>query len=292
MTTQWNLRSLWAFIVVFLAVQLPGDLKAENEKKSFHKTAIAIRINGTPPQLDGVLDDEAWKATPLHEAFTQQDPDEGKPATELTTFQVVYDDEAIYFGVVCYDSEPDKIFSRLVRRDDYVTSDRVDVILDPHYSRQNALWFSVYPSGSVTDGTISNGGWWDSTWNGVWEVKTKIHKNGWTAEYKIPYHVLRFAPKEKYTWGLQVARSVSRKKEYTLWRFIKKTIRVGYLALGTSQVLRTSIRRTIWNSSPTPWGGQRLTTKTIYGGTSAGTYDTASPLAYRSTPQSTPILGR
>ena len=108
MATQWNLRSLWAFMVVFLAVQLPGDLKAENAEKPFHKTAIAIRINGTPPQLDGVLDDAAWKATPLHEAFTQQDPDEGKPATERTTFQVVYDDEAIYFGVVCYDSEPDK----------------------------------------------------------------------------------------------------------------------------------------------------------------------------------------
>ena len=222
MTTQWNLRSLWAFIVVFLAVQLPGDLKAEHEEKPFHKTAIAIRINGTPPQLDGVLDDEAWKTAPLHEGFTQQDPDEGDPATERTTFQIAYDDAAIYFAIVCYDSEPNKIFSRLVRRDDYVTSDRVDIILDPHYSRQNAVWFSVYPSGSITDGTISSNGWWDNTWNGVWEVKTKIHKNGWTAEYKIPYHVLRFAPKEKYTWGLQIARNVSRKKEYTLWRFIKK----------------------------------------------------------------------
>ena len=222
MTIQWNLRILWAFSVVFLAVQLSGDLKAEREKKTFHKTATAVRTNGTPPQLDGALDDEIWKTAPLHDAFTQQDPDEGKPATERTTFQVVYDDEAVYFGIVCYDSEPDKIFSRLVRRDDYVTSDRVDVILDPHYSRQNAIWFSVYPSGSITDGTISSGGWWDGTWNGVWEVKTKIHKNSWVAEYKIPYHVLRFAPKEKYTWGLQVARSVSRKKEYTLWRFIKK----------------------------------------------------------------------
>ncbi|MDE0424130.1 MAG: DUF5916 domain-containing protein [Candidatus Poribacteria bacterium] len=222
MAIKRNFLTVWAFFVVFFVVQLPGGLKAENEEKSLHRTATAVRINSAPPQLDGVLDDAIWKTAPLHEGFRQQDPDEGELATERTTFQIAYDDEAIYFAVMCYDKEPEKIFSRLVRRDNYVTSDRLDVVLDPHYSRQNAFWFTVYPSGSVTDGTISGGGWWDSTWNGVWEVKTKIHKNGWAAEYKIPYHVLRFAPKEKYTWGLQVSRSISRKKEYALWRLIKK----------------------------------------------------------------------
>ena len=125
---------------------------------------------------------------------------------------------SIFFGIMCYDSEPNQIVSRLVRRDSFVESDRIDVILDSHHSRQNAFWFFVYPSGSVMDGAISGGDWWDSTWNGVWEVKTKIHRNGWAAELKIPYHVLRFAPKQKYIWGLQVARIISRKKEYAHWR--------------------------------------------------------------------------
>ena len=222
MRIKWKLRNASAFLVVFFFVQHISTVKAETDTESAHRTATAVRIKGTPPQLDGVLDDAVWKIAPLHEGFTQQDPDEGKPSTERTTFQIAYDDEAIYVGIMCYDKEPEKIFSRLVRRDNYVTSDRLDVILDPHYSRQNAFWFTVYPSGSVTDGVVSGGGWWDNTWNGVWEVKTKIHKNGWAAEYKIPYHVLRFAPKEKYTWGLQVSRTISRKKEYTLWRFIKK----------------------------------------------------------------------
>ena len=218
----WDFRSVWGFVALFFAMQLPDAILAETKTESPHRTAAAVRINSAPPQLDGVLDDDIWKTAPLHEGFMQQDPDEGKPSTERTTFQIAYDDEALYFAVMCYDKEPEKIFSRLVRRDNYVTSDRLDVILDPHYSRQNAFWFTVYPSGSVTDGTISSRGWWDSTWNGVWDVKTKIHKNGWAAEYKIPYHVLRFAPKEKYVWGLQVSRSISRKKEYALWRLIKK----------------------------------------------------------------------
>lgn len=196
--------------------------RAESDEESFHRVATAVRIEGAPPKLDGVLDDRIWKTAPLHEGFRQRDPDEGEPASERTTFQVAYDDEALYFGAMCYDGEPDKIASRLVRRDSFVESDRFDVILDPHHSRQEAFWFFIYPSGSVMDGTISGGDWWDSTWNGVWEVKTKIQKNRWVAECKIPFHVFRFAPKEKYTWGIQVARVISRKKEYALWRFIKK----------------------------------------------------------------------
>lgn len=111
------------FIVVSFAVQPPGDVKAESQEKSPHRTATAARINDAPPKLDGVLDDEIWKTAPLHEGFRQRDPDEGKPASQRTTFQVAYDDEAIYFAIMCYDTEPDKIVSRLVRRDDYVDSD-------------------------------------------------------------------------------------------------------------------------------------------------------------------------
>ncbi len=213
---------VWVLFSLFCALQFPNIVQAETETESAHRIAKAIRIKGTPPRLDGVLDDEIWKTAPLHEGFRQQDPDEGEPATERTTFQVAYDDEVLYFGIMCYDSEPDKIVSRLVRRDSYVTSDTLDVVLDPHRNGQNAFWFTVYPSGSVTDGVISGGTSWDNAWNGVWEVKTKIHKSGWSAEYKIPYHVLHFAPEKKYTWALQVSRTISRKKEVTFWRFVKK----------------------------------------------------------------------
>ena len=213
---------VWAFLTIFLAVQSPGDTQAADEADPHHRTATAIRINGVPPQLDGVLDDEIWESAPLHEDFYQRDPDEGKPATERTTLQIAYDDEAVYFGVMCYDSEPDKIVSRLVRRDHEVESDKVTISLDPHYSRQSAFWFTVYPSGSVTDGIRPETGWWDSTWDGVWEVKTGIHDDGWAAEYKIPFHILRFSPKDEYTWGLQVERHISRKKEQDHWRLIKR----------------------------------------------------------------------
>ena len=102
---------------------------AEAEDAAAHRTATAMRITDAPPQLDGVLDDEIWKNAPLHEGFRQRDPDEAEPETERPTFQIAYDDEVLYFAIMCYDSEPEKIVSRLVRRDTDIESDRVTVIV-------------------------------------------------------------------------------------------------------------------------------------------------------------------
>ena len=223
MTIKWNFRKVWAFFFIFFSLQLPSTIKAETETESLHRTATAVRVSGTPPQVDGVLDDEIWKTAPLHEGFRQRDPDEGKPASERTTFQVAYDDEALYFGIMCYDSEPHKIAAQLVRRDNvFVDSDKININLDPHYNRQSAFWFTVHPSGSVTDGIILDNKQPDRTWDGVWDAKTQIHSDGWSVEYKIPFHILRFSPKDEYIWGLQVNRTISRKKEDAHWRLIKK----------------------------------------------------------------------
>lgn len=181
------------------------------------KSATAVRIDPDPPEIDGVLDDEIWRTAPAHEGFLQQEPEEGKEATERTTFQIAYDEEAIYFGIQCYDSEPDEIVCYLTRRDGYVESDRISVQIDAHHDHQTGYWFSVYASGSISDGVLSNSGWPDSKWDSVWEVETKLHDQGWTAEYRIPYHVLRFNPKEEYIWGLNIERYISRKKERTQW---------------------------------------------------------------------------
>ena len=84
-------------------------------------------------------------------------------------------------------------------------SDKIQIILDPHYNRQRGFSFTVYPSGSVIDGIVGGGGpnGWNNAWDGVWEAKTRIHEAGWTVECKIPFYMFRFSPKDKYIWGLQ-----------------------------------------------------------------------------------------
>ena len=98
----------------------------------------ALRVNSSPPKIDGDLDDAIWNHTDIECAtrFTQREPDEGEAATESTHVAVVYDDQALYFAFWCYDSEPEKITRQLVRRDRYSEADYVRVNLDPYHDHQ------------------------------------------------------------------------------------------------------------------------------------------------------------
>jgi len=186
------------------------------------RQATAIRVTPSPPHIDGVLDDEVWRRAPIHEGFLQRDPDEGLAATERTTFQIAYDEEALYVGVTCYDSDPNRIIARLTRRDGETESDWVCLSLDPRLDHLTGSWFTVYASGSVIDGVYSADRDKDEAWDGVWEVETAVHEAGWNAEFRIPYHVLRFSPREEYTWGLNVERHISRKQERDHWCLIRR----------------------------------------------------------------------
>ena len=212
---------VWGLIIIVQVIVLT-DLKAHQESLEPPKSATAINIHQKPPEIDGVLDDDIWGEAPTFSGFLQRDPEQGKPATEKTNFQIAYDDEAIYFGIVCYDSEPDKISARLGRRDSRLDSDRISINLDPYHDHQTGYWFSVYASGVQNDGSLSGRRGGDETWDGIWEAKTTIHDQGWSAEFKIPYHVLRFTQKGQYVWGINVLRDISRKNERDLWVLITR----------------------------------------------------------------------
>ena len=111
------------------------------------KTIMAVRTDA-PPKIDGILDDDTWQHAPATTGLTQCEPDEGKPATERTTIQIAYDDEAIYVAATCYDTKPNKVISRLYRRDEGLDGgqDFVEVCLDPHHDHQTGNFFIVTPS--------------------------------------------------------------------------------------------------------------------------------------------------
>src|SRR5512143_2872715 len=91
----------------------PGVALADTEEgEGPHKMISAVRAP-RPPVIDGRLDDAVWDIAPPDDRFTQTQPDEGKPPSERTEVRVAYDDENLYVGVRCYDSEPSKISSKL-----------------------------------------------------------------------------------------------------------------------------------------------------------------------------------
>lgn len=164
------------------------------------------------PVIDGDLSDAVWAKAPEITGFTQHDPDDGKPATLPTFVKVVYDDDAIYFGVRMPDSE--KVTALLTRRDnDLTNSDYFRISIDSQHDRQNGASFMVNASNVQVDMTLYNDIYDDWGWDAVWASATKITSEGWVAEVRIPYSQLRFPNRDVHTWGINFGRYTYRLKE-------------------------------------------------------------------------------
>jgi hypothetical protein len=191
-----------------------------------HNSAIVIDSAKTPEfikrlkiqritgkiEIDGILNEEIWKS-PGITAFFQQDPNQGKPASEKTEVWMAYDDDAIYIAAKLYDSHPDSILSNLSRRDYSTVADAFVVYLDPFYDKRTGFYFGITASGVLKDGILYNDSWSDSSWDGVWEGTAKIDADGWALEMRIPFSQLRFVQQTGYAWGINFSRYICRKEE-------------------------------------------------------------------------------
>ncbi|MDP9145901.1 MAG: carbohydrate binding family 9 domain-containing protein, partial [Actinomycetota bacterium] len=168
-------------------------------------------------ELDGRLDEAVWSAIEPATGFTQQAPNDGQPATQRTEVRFLFDEDALYIGARMYDTEgAEGIRSRLVRRDQQTEADRLEIIFDTYHNHLGRTSFSVNPSGVRYDaGQASE--FTDPSWDPVWEARTAIDEQGWTAELRIPFSQLRFPRDSVQTWGLQIWRTASRINELSMW---------------------------------------------------------------------------
>ncbi len=206
-------------LFVFFILMLSSFLLISAPKEE-QKVVEAIRAV-EEIEIDGFLKENTWQ-TQGYSDFTQRDPKDGEPPTEKTVFWVAFDDEAIYVAARMFDSDPDKIVSRLSRRDDSVDSDWFIFSVDPYYDRRSGYQFAVSPAGSIIDWTIYNDEFRDTTWDGVWECCAQIDEKGWTVEIRIPYNQLRFKKKDNYTWGVNFRRFIQRKNEQDVFSWAPK----------------------------------------------------------------------
>lgn len=205
---RWQMDKKFLFLVLLL---IPFVLMAQDSKSLKQKTVQAIRAK-EPITIDGILNEKIWQEKGYSD-FVQSDPIDGAEPTERTIVWIAYDEEALYVAACLYDSKPQLITSRLGRRDDFLESDWLIFAVDPYYDRRTGFQFAVNPAGSIVDWYLYNDEWDDSTWDGVWEWKTQINKEGWTVEIKIPFNQLRFPKKNEYIWGVNFRRIIKRKNE-------------------------------------------------------------------------------
>ncbi|HLB35277.1 MAG TPA: DUF5916 domain-containing protein [Gemmatimonadales bacterium] len=185
--------------------------------------ARAVRVERDLPVIDGRLQDPAWTEAPALTQLTQREPVEGATPSESTEVRFVYSDEALYVGFRGFDSAPDRIVGRLVRRDQRIISDYFNLFIDSYYDRRSAFEFSFNPSGARRDVFIyDDGGGRDESWDPVYQWATRVDSLGWVVELRIPFSQLRYPPGDSLVFGLRVRRSLVRRREENSWPFFPR----------------------------------------------------------------------
>lgn len=179
--------------------------------------SVAAEFAQTAPVIDGRDDDPVWQKAPLITGFRVVRPVENGDPHFRTEARIAYDSRALYVFVRAFDPHPDSIVSLLARRDVQTPSDYVIVMIDSYHDRRTGYEFMVNPAGVKVDVAISQDGNEDPSWDGIWDVATRIDSLGWTAEYRIPLSQLRFIPRPDNTFGIAVWRFVERTGEQSSW---------------------------------------------------------------------------
>lgn len=188
-------------------------------------TAIKKRIYNTTrttsvPIIDGKLNDDAWNAVEWQSKFIERIPEENTEPTYQTKFKVTYDDKFLYIALRAFDEEPEKIVSRLTRRDGFA-GDRINVVIDSYFDKRTAFIFTITAAGVKGDEIATNNGRdIDGSWNPIWYADALIDDKGWTAEMKIPLSQLRFSNNNNQVWGFTISRSLFRLNERSNWQRI------------------------------------------------------------------------
>jgi hypothetical protein len=215
-------RARATFAVALLLVVLSGagaaaqDFDLEAVRAS--KRLVAVRM-AEPIEVDGVLDEPAWRLAEPATDFLQQFPDEFAPATERSEIRFLYDADMLYVGGMLYDQEPHRLVINELRRDfDSFFSDSVAIIIDTFLDERTGYGFWVSPGGARRDvQAFDNGRRNDANWDGVWLSHAVVLEDGWSFELAIPFKTLRFPAADTQEWGLNLLRIINRKNEFALW---------------------------------------------------------------------------
>ncbi len=166
--------------------------------------------------LDGILEEPVWQRAQPATDFIQQDPVQGGQPTERTEVRIAFSKTALYMGVLCYDSEPDKMLGNTMKRDEFLQGDdRFQWTMDTFLDRQTGYFFEMNPAGLMADSYMGTSGD-NRNWDGIWNARVRRSEIGWTIEIQIPFTTLSFDANAP-AWGINFQRSIRRKFEENLW---------------------------------------------------------------------------
>jgi hypothetical protein len=205
-------------VLLLLQAVVPAWAQQQDIMNSGRRVVRAERMT-TEEQiaLDGVLDEPVWKRAVSAGEFVQQDPVLGSEPTERTEIRFAFNRDHLYMGVICFDSEPDKLQGNTSKRDEFLSADdRFMWTMDTFLNQQTGYFFEMNPAGLMADALMGPGGTNNREWDGIWNARVRQSEIGWVIEIDIPFRSIAFDPNAP-AWGINFQRTVRRKQEELLW---------------------------------------------------------------------------
>jgi hypothetical protein len=163
-------------------------------------TATCKRI-AEKPTLDGILDEEFWKAIPLLQLTS-----DGAPLPKAAV-QIARDDEFLYLAIRCDKMrECDYLTSSDTRGhdEDLSLNDRIDLCLDLDRDYTTFNRFTIDYRGFTRDASLG-----DESWNPSWFVAADQDGDTWRVEAAIPLAELQARPPQpRDVWAIGISRTM------------------------------------------------------------------------------------
>ena len=156
-----------------------------------------------PLQLDGRLDDEAWRMAPEVDSFMRRGLT-SEPADADTHVRFLYDTTNLYVGVRLDEPNMDLLRREVVDQRDMPVwnDDCFEVVLDTSGCADSFFHFAVNASGTIADLRAGRLGWSAPSARAA----TSGADDHWSVELAIPFEDLETAPRHGDIWGARVCR--------------------------------------------------------------------------------------
>lgn len=155
------------------------DGKKARADRNTRKQFLRAYFTQTPVKIDGILEEEVWKkALPVKGFLTS----EKEPPPEETSIKIAYDSTSLYFGceLMTLHTWGGQLKADAVKRDSHIyLDDSIEFFICQ--AGKDYFHFAVNSRGTLYDGKIR-----DSSWNSRAEIKTKVLKDRFIVEGRIP----------------------------------------------------------------------------------------------------------
>ena len=213
------MKTSFPLLAVVLLSALPSTLVGQVAPSA---PAPRVRSTGANVRLDGKLDEPDWALADSITDFRTKEPTEGGTPSERTVVRLLATPAGLVVGWWNYDRDvANRVRSQLRRDAELRSDDYVSMVIDGLSDKRSAFYFRTNSNGALWDGEHINFESGNEEWDGIWDARTAVQADAWTAEMLIPWATLRY-PKDVSTMGMNFRRFLPRTNEEVLWRAWKR----------------------------------------------------------------------